>query len=670
MKQVIISDMEKEKKRIDELVKLLNHYNYMYYVENNPVVTDYEYDKIYKELAELEKQFPQYAADDSPTRKVGGEPLKKFPAVEHKIPMLSIDNTYSKEELFEFDKRVKKFSETSSDVEYAVELKYDGVAVSLSYENGRFIRGVTRGDGWKGDEITENLKTVKTLPLSISCKKHIETRGEVYIRKDDFEKINAEKKKREELLFANPRNAAAGSLKLLDPKTVAERRLQLFVYQGFADNGYETHMEMLDFLKEAGFPVNPYRKTVKNIEEAVAYCSQWQEKRTHLPYNIDGMVIKVNSFALQRKLGITSKSPRWAVAYKFPAQQVETTLKDVAVQVGRTGTLTPVAILEPVEVSGSTVSRATLHNFDEVTRLGIKTGDRVFIEKGGEVIPKIVKPVPEKRTGDEKEITLPSECPVCRGRVVKEEGGVAVRCPNVRCPAQVKERIIHFASRDAMDIEGLGEKWVDIFVEKGLLSDYGDVYANLTYEKLLGMERMAEKSAGNLVEAINKSKNRPFANLIFALGIKHIGINASEILAERFNSLDELADADVETFSGINEIGPVMAQSIADFFNNEENIRVIKKLQKAGVRTEKTEKTREKSNKLAGLTFVITGTLSGHTRESATSLIKKAGGKVTGSVSSNTDYLICGDEPGSKLEKAKELNVKIIGEEEFDKLLV
>jgi len=660
--------MGKEEKRIDELVKILNHHNYLYYVENNPVVSDYEYDKLYKELEALERKFPEYVRENSPTRKVGGEPLQKFSAVEHRIPMLSIDNTYSKEELFEFDKRVKKIIETQDDIEYVVELKYDGVAVSLSYEDGNFIRGVTRGDGWKGDDITQNLRTLRTLPLRIPYKKPIEARGEVYIRNDDFEKINSEKKQKGEILFANPRNAAAGSLKLLDPKIVAERHLHLFIYQGFAENGCTTHMEMLDFLKDISFPVNPYRKMVKNIEEAVAYCNEWQEKRTQLPYNIDGMVIKVNSLDLQRKLNITAKSPRWAVAYKFPAQQVETTLLNVVVQVGRIGTLTPVAVLKPVEVSGSTISRATLHNFDEVKRLGIKIGDRVFIEKGGEVIPQVIKPIPEKRTGEEKEIELPTECPVCHNRVVKDENGVAIRCPNVRCPAQVKERIIHFASRDAMDIEGLGEKWVDIFVEKKMLSDYGDIYY-LKYEGLMELERMAEKSAGNLLSAIEQSKNRPFANLIFALGIKHIGINASEILAERFNSLTELADADVETLAGINEIGPIMAKSINDFFNNNENLQVIEKMKKAGVKTEKPEKIQEKSSKLAGLTFVITGTLSKYTRESITSLIKREGGKVTGSVSGSTDYLVCGEEPGSKLDRAKELKVKIIGEKEFEDLL-
>jgi len=416
----------KIKKQIEELVKLLNYYNYMYYVENNPVVADYEYDTLYKELSELEKEHPRYRSPDSPTMKVGGEPLKKFSAVKHMVPMLSIDNTYSKEELIDFDARVKKFAEAEEqDIEYVVELKYDGVAVSLIYEGGKFMRGVTRGDGWQGDDITENLKTVKTLPLLMPYKNPLEVRGEIYMRKDIFARINEEKKKNGETLFANPRNATAGSLKLLDPKTVAKRNLQLFAYQGMAENGAATHWEMLDFLKKISFPVNPHRKLVKNIEEAIDYCGQWQSKRADLPYNIDGMVIKVNSLGLQKNSGITSKSVRWAVAYKFPAEQAETTLKDVKVQVGRTGTLTPVALLEPVEVSGSTVSRATLHNFDEIKRLGVKIGDRVFIEKGGEIIPKIVKPIPEKRTGNEKNIPVPHECPVCGGRIVKDDEGVA-----------------------------------------------------------------------------------------------------------------------------------------------------------------------------------------------------------------------------------------------------
>ncbi|MCM8809164.1 MAG: NAD-dependent DNA ligase LigA [Candidatus Omnitrophica bacterium] len=654
------------KERIEELVKLIDYYNYMYYVENNPVISDYEYDQLYKELVELEEKYPEYKLPNSPTQRVGGQVLEGFRTVAHRIPMLSMDNTYSADELREFDDRVKRMADVKN-IDYVVELKYDGVAVSLHYENGKFIFGVTRGDGFRGDDITENLKTVKTLPLTIKYNQPIEVRGEVYMRKDDFEKLNEERKEKGEVLFANPRNATAGSLKLLDPKIVAQRNLQIFIYQGFLNNGLKTHWEVLNFLKDIGFPISPYRKLCKNIEQVIEYCNEWQEKRFSLPYNIDGMVIKVNSLDLQRTLGTTTKSPRWAVAYKFPPEQVSTVVKDVIVQVGRTGTLTPVAILEPVIVSGTTVSRATLHNFDEIKRLGVKIGDRVFVEKSGEIIPKVVKVIPEARTGKEKDIPIPEFCPVCGSKVVKDVEEVAIRCPNIRCPAQVKERIIHFASRDAMDIEGLGEKWVNIFVDNGLLSDYGDIYY-LKYEDLINIERMGDKSVKNLLNAIEKSKTRPFANLIYALGIRHIGIHASEILADEFNSIDQLKDATIERLSSISEIGPIMAESIVEFFSNQENLKVIEKLKKAGVKMEK-EKLEEKKDILSGLTFVITGTLENYSRNEIQNYIKKLGGKVTDSVSKKTDYLICGKEPGSKLQKAQQLGVKIISEQEFEQLV-
>jgi len=661
--------MEKSpKERIEELTKLINYYNYMYYVENNPVISDYEYDQLYKELVELEEKYPQYRLPDSPTQKVGGAVLEGFRTIEHKIPMLSMDNTYSEEELIEFDAKIKRMVDVK-EVDYVVELKFDGVAVSLHYENGNFILGVTRGDGFKGDDITENLKTIKTLPLTINYKEPIEVRGEVYMRKDDFEKLNQERKEKGEELFANPRNATAGSLKLLDTKIVAKRNLQIFIYQGFLNNGPKTHWEVLNFLKDIGFPVCPYRKHCKDIKEVIDYCNSWEEKRFSLPYNIDGMVVKVNSFDLQRTLGTTTKSPRWAVAYKFPPEQVSTIVKDVIVQVGRTGTLTPVAILEPVKVSGTIVSRATLHNFDEIKRLGVKIGDRVFVEKSGEIIPKVVKVIKEARTGQERDIPIPEKCPVCGSNVVKDPEEVAIRCPNIRCPAQVKERIIHFASRDAMDIEGLGEKWVNILVDRGLLSDYGDIYY-LRYQDLIRLERMGEKSVSNLLEAIERSKTRPFANLIYALGIRHVGVYASEILASQFNSIDELKNVSFTRLSSIPGIGPIIAESIIEFFKNEENLKVLEKLKKAGVRMEKEEeKVEEKRNVLAGLNFVVTGTLKNYTRDEIHNYIKKLGGKVSNSVSRNTDYLICGESPGSKLEKARTLGVKIISEEEFEELV-
>ena len=654
------------KKKIEELIKLLNYNNYKYYVENNPVISDTEYDRLYAELVRLEKKYPRLEAQNSPTRKLGGIPLNQFETVNHSVPMLSVNNTYSEKELLDFDNRVKKMSGVEN-ITYVVELKFDGVAVSLKYENSSFVLGASRGDGHRGDNITENLRTIKTLPFYIPYTDSLEVRGEVYMRKDEFEKINEERKRKEEQVFANPRNAAAGSLKLLDSKLVAKRNLQLFVYQGLIQNGPETHRETLEFLKNLGFPVNPNRKSARNIEEVIYYCSEWKEKKVSLPYGIDGMVIKVNSLALQKTLGATTKNPRWAVAYKFPAEQATTILKEVIPQVGRTGILTPVAILEPVEISGSIVSRATLHNFDEIKRLGIKIGDSVFIEKGGEVIPKIVKTIPELRNGTEQEIPEPAYCPICQSKVIKEAEEVAIRCPNIKCPAQIKERITHFVSRNAMDIEGLGEKWIDILVDKGILSDYGDIYY-VKYDSLIKLERMEKKSVQNLLNAIETSKNRPFANVLFALGIRHAGIHTSEILSQEFGSIDKLKEADFETLANTMEIGPVIAQSIIDFFKNSENLAVIENLKKAGIRMEKQEE-QETEKKLDGQTFVVTGIFGRYSRTEITNMIKNLGGRVTNSISGNTYRLIYGKNPGSKMEKAKTLGVEIINEEEFEKLI-
>ena len=660
--------MEKNvEERIEELVKLINYHNYMYYVENNPIISDVEYDRLYRELAELESRYPSLQKENSPIRKVGGKPQKGFSPVEHKIPMLSIENTYSAEELISFDSRVKKATGIS-DIDYVVELKYDGVAVSLIYRNGRLERGASRGDGQIGDDITENIKTIKTLPLVIDYRNFIEVRGEVYMRKDDFIRLNKERKKTGQPLFANPRNATAGSLKSLDATTVAQRNLQIFIYQCFTEEEYSTHWEMLGSLKTLGFPVNPHNTLAKNITEAIECCNIWKDKRHMLPYNIDGMVIKVNSLHLQKKLAATSKSPRWAVAYKFPAQQVTTILKDVIVQVGRTGILTPVALLSPVELGGTTVSRATLHNFDEVKRLSLKIGDRVLIEKGGEIIPKIIKNIPETRTGAERDILVPEVCPVCKSQVIRDAKEVAIRCPNIRCPAQIKERILHFASRKAMDINGLGQQWVNIFVDKGLLSDYGDIYY-LKYEHLLELEGMAEKSARNLLNSIEQSKNRPLSRLIFAIGIRHIGIHASEILAEKFQSLDALAQSNIEILSSIYEIGPVMAESIVGFFKVEENMYVIEKLKKSGVNTVQQKNISHANKPLEGLTFVITGALKNYTRTGITELLTKYGGKVSSTLSGKTDYLIAGENPGSKLQKAERLHVRIIDEDELEKII-
>jgi len=660
-------DPEKEIRR---LVKLINYHNRKYYLEDNPEISDYEYDTLLKELIALEKKYPQYKTADSPTQRVGGAPLKEFKTVKHKFPMLSIDNTYSSEELLDFDRRVTKL--LTEKTEYVVEPKIDGVAVSLIYENGYFIQGVSRGDGDQGDEITANLRTIRNLPLSIPFSSRIEVRGEVYFKKKDFELLNQRRKKDGEPLFVNPRNAAAGSLKLLDPTLVSRRPLNLFVYTGYLRRGPREHYLILQLLRELGFPVNPHIELFTNIEEVINYCRKFQKKKDKLPYDTDGMVIKVNSLAAQEKLGATTKSPRWLVAYKFPAAQATTRLKDIILQVGRTGVLTPVAILEPVGLAGSTISRATLHNEDEIERLDVRIGDKVFIEKGGDIIPKVLKVVKEVRTGKETIFKMPEKCPVCGGKVYRDTDGVAVRCENVRCPAQVSERIKHFASREAMDIEGLGEALVNLLVEKELVSDYGDLYSlKLKLADLITLERMGEKSSQNLLKAIEKSKERPLPNFLFALGIRHIGIHSAEILSEKFESILELRNSDLETLSSIPEIGPTMAESIFNFFRDKETAIVLEKLEQAGVKAIKKSGLKVKNEKkiFSGKRIVLTGTLENWTRSEVTRLIKGLGGRLTASVSPKTTFILTGKEPGSKLQKAKTLGIKIIDELEFKKII-
>ena len=655
---------KRPEKEIAELIEQINSHNRQYHVENNPVVSDGEYDALHRRLLDLEEAHPHLKRPDSPTQKIGGMPVASFTTVVHPVPMLSIANTYSTEELLEFDRRVKKAVERDV-IDYIVELKIDGVACRLVYEDGLFRLAATRGDGEKGDDVTENARTVRDLPLAVPYRGRLEVRGEIYMRRDDFEQFNRERKDAEEQLFANPRNATAGSLKLLDPKLVARRRLHLYVYAGAVEQDKPaTHGEILAFLRKEGFPVNPHGNHARSIEEAIAYCEAWRGKRTGLPYNTDGMVIKVNSIPLQENLGSTAKSPRWIVAFKFPPEQATTRLLNVSCQVGRTGAITPVADLEPVFISGTNVSRATLHNFDEIKRLDIRIGDRVFVEKGGEVIPKIVKVVTEIRTGNEQKIPIPDHCPICGQPVVRDEMEVAIRCPNVRCTAQVKERILHFASRDAMDIRGMGESLVNLLVEKGLLSDYGDIYSLRTGD-IEVLEGMGGKSAANLDVAIGESRNRPFANLIFALGIRHIGTRTAEFLAQRFASLDDLAGASEEELTAVPEIGMVIAQALSAFFHNEDNRRVIEKLVQAGVRTHRGEQEGKISDLLAGVTFVVTGILPSLSRDEIEQLIRGHGGRVSSAVSKKTGYVICGKEAGSKREKALQLGVQIITEQEF-----
>ena len=670
-----MEDLDKQKalKRIIELRELINYHNKQYYVYDSPVISDAEFDKLMKELEKLEKEFPEFITPDSPTQRVGGEPLSSFAQVVHRVPMMSLSNAYTKEDLLDFKRRVEEV--VGPDVEYVVELKIDGLAVSITYEDGVFTRAATRGDGEVGEDVTQNVKTIKSVPLKLDFPegkrpKILEVRGEVYLPKEDFKKLNEEREEEGLPLFANPRNAAAGSLRQLDPKITAKRPLNIFLYGIGYYEGIEftTHFEILKFFEEVGLRVNPYAKLFSNFSDAIDYCMSFIEKRHELPYEIDGMVIKVNSLEMQRKLGNTAKSPRWAVAFKFPAEQKETIIEDIIVRVGRTGVLTPTAILKPVKIAGSTVSKATLHNEDYIKEKDIMIGDTVIIEKAGDIIPEVVRSLKEKRTGKEKEFKMPDTCPECGGKVIRFPGEAAYRCTNVSCPAQVRRSIEHFVSRDAMDIRGLGPAIVNALLSNGIIKDAADLYY-LKREDLLPLERMGEKSVANLLKAIEESKNRPLERLIYALGIPFIGSKAASILAEHYKSIDELMNASFEELIKIPEIGEKMAQSIVAFFKNEGVKKFIEKLKKAGVNTAGEIENKNKDGILKGLSFVVTGTLKNYTRNEVKELIENLGGKVSESVSKKTDYLIVGEEPGSKLKKAQSLGIKIINEEEFLKLI-
>lgn len=671
-----MAKLEEVKRKVEKLREEIRHHDYRYYVLNQPEISDREYDDLVKKLEELEKKHPQLITPDSPTQRVGEKPLIGFKTVKHRVAMLSLDNTYSSEEIEEWDRRVHK-GLPGGKVEYVVELKIDGVGVSLTYERGIFLVGATRGDGVTGDDITQNLKTIRSIPLrflttdSSQLPDLIEVRGEVFMERGDFEKLNAEKKKKGEALFANPRNAAAGSLKLLDSRLTAGRKLNCFIHSfGTLEGGkvYKTHWEFLQSAMRLGLRVNPEIKLCKNINEVVRYCENWENKRGKLGYEIDGMVIKVNSLPQQKRLGYTMKSPRWAIAYKFPAQQATTTLRDIVLQVGRTGVITPVAMLKPVECAGVTISRATLHNFDEIKRLGVRIGDRVIVERAGEVIPKIVKVVESVRKGRREIFKVPEKCPECGGRITKEkEEEVAYRCINPSCPAQLERGLVHFASRNAMDIEGFGESVVEQVVRNGLVKDFAGIYS-LRKEDFLKLELFAEKRAQNLLDAIEKSKERPLARLLFALGIRHVGEKAAETLAEEFGSLDGLMEATEEELERIPEVGPALAASVREFFKQKEIKILIDKLKKAGLKLEQ-EKVKKGPRVLAGKTFVFTGELKGYSRSEAEKLVKDLGGKASSSVSKQTSYVVVGESPGSKYGKAKALGAPIISEEQFEKLI-
>ncbi len=653
--------------KIKKLREQIEYHNRKYYIDAHPEIFDREYDLMLEELTRFEHEFPDLIIPDSPSQRVGGEPLKEFRTVTHRTPMLSIANTYSEDEIREFDARIKR-NLTGENIDYVVELKIDGVAVNLIYENGIFAVGTSRGDGTHGDDITQNLKTIKTIPLRLqradSIPSVLEVRGEIYMTKDVFKKINKEREKKEELLFANPRNAAAGSMKLLDPKIVAARHLNIFVYEiGYMEGAAcNNHVKAMKLLNIYGFRTNPHIQYCKNISEVIEYCNSWQLKREELGYETDGMVIKINSMAQREKLGATGKNPRWMIAYKFPAKQAATILEKIVVQVGRTGILTPVAVLKPAGLAGTTVSRATLHNQDEITRKDIRILDKVVIEKGGDVIPKIVSVIKEARTGKEKKFRMPHKCPVCSGDVKKVDGEVAYKCENLKCPAQLKRRVQHFASRRAMDIESLGPAIIAQLVKKKLVKDYADLYS-LEKENLIKLERMGDILAGKIIENIKESKNRSLSRLIFALGIPHVGVLSAEILARKFSSIDKLKKAEQEELEAIGEIGKIMAGSIKYFFERSDTEDVLKKLKDAKV---KTEETKSISGKVfAGKNFVLTGTLAKYKRHQAFNMIKELGGSISEGVSKKTSFLLAGASPGSKYNKAKKLEITILTEEEF-----
>jgi DNA ligase (NAD+) len=665
-----MTDNAEAKQQIDDLRAEIERHNRLYYIDATPEITDREYDTLLKSLEELEQQFPEFSSPTSPTRRVGGAPLDRFNSVQHAVPMMSLSNTYSKEELTEFDIRIRKLI-PENPFDYILEPKIDGVAISLRYENGELVRAVTRGDGTTGDDVTSNVRTIKSIPLRLADMMPpaaLEVRGEIYMDTAGFAKLNEQRQDAGQEPFANPRNACAGSLKLLDPREVAKRPLDAIFYATGELDGvsFETHEQMLLSLKNYGLRITPNYWLSPKIEDVLDQLDALENMRHEFPFEMDGGVIKVNERNLYEDLGYTAKSPRWAVAYKYEPEQAETILHAISIQVGRTGVLTPVAELEPVQLAGTTVKRATLHNEDEIRRKDIKIGDRVIIEKAGEIIPAVIKVVDEKRTGTETSFTMPTECPICGSEVEKREGEVALRCVNFQCPAQVKNWISHFASRGAMDINGLGESLVEQLVDGGLVKNPAELYS-LQKIEVLGLERMGEKSADNLIKGIAESKSRPFEKVLFGLGIRHVGKGAATILANEFRNIDALMETDIPSLEAIRDIGPIVGKTIVEYFQSLEARAVIEQLRSAGVNFEQAETAG--SSELEGLTFVLTGSMETMTRDEAGDKIKARGGKVSGSVSKKTSYLVAGESAGSKLTKAESLGVTILTEEQLISLL-
>jgi DNA ligase (NAD+) len=664
------------KKKIEALREKIRHHEHLYYVLDDPAISDAEFDQLMNQLKRLEAEHPDLITPDSPTQRVGGKPREGFIKVRHSSPMLSLDNTYSEDELRNWERRVHELS-GRKDVEYVCELKLDGMSLALRYEDGRLLRGITRGDGTIGEDVTLNVRTVRSIPLSISKEKlnqagipaDFEVRGEMLMPLGAFKKMNQEREQKGLSQFANPRNATAGTVRQLEPSITAQRRLDYFAYTLLQEGRtyFNRHWETLNALETAGFKVNLRRERAKNFGEVGAFIQEWEGKRESLPYEIDGIVIKVDRTALQEELGFTGKAPRWAIAYKYAARAGITRIEDILVQVGRTGKLTPVAVLQPVPIGGTTVGRATLHNLDEIERLGVKIGDWVEVERGGDVIPKVTRVVEDKdHPRGHKSFHMPGQCPVCGTKVVRTEGEVDHRCVNANCPAKLRETVLHFASRGVMNIDGMGDALVNQLTERGLVKNVADIY-RLTRNDLLSLERFADKSAQNILDEIERSKQLPLERVIYGLGIRFVGERTAQFLAQHFGSLDALLNASQEDLQQVNEVGPRIAGSIAEFFQEPKNRELVKRLREAGLTF--TGKKKERGTKLTGKTFVLTGTLAHYTREEAKKMIEDAGGRVSGSVSKKTDYVVAGSDAGSKLDKANELRVKVIHEKEMEELL-
>jgi DNA ligase (NAD+) len=659
-------------RRVEKLRTELQDHDYRYYVLDAPAISDEQYDKLMRELQDLECDYPELLTADSPTQRVGGEPIKEFGTVTHNPPMLSLANSYSEEEIRDFDRRVHELLEAQTPA-YVAELKFDGVAITLKYRDGIFIQGATRGDGTQGDDITHNLKTIRSLPLRLRTKgpalRDIEIRGEAFMHRDEFEEMNKERAAAEEKTFINPRNATSGTLKMQDPKIVAERPIRMYAYALFSPVAKLTsHYENLQIMRDLGLPVNAHSRRCKDIDEVIDFWKRWEEKRDSLPYDIDGVVVKVDSLRHQEILGTIAKSPRWAIAFKFTSRKAETRLNGITLQVGRVGTITPVAELEPVFLGGTTVSRATLHNIDYINERDLRMGDTVIVEKGGDVIPKVSGVVESKRPRGTKPFVMPDKCPDCGSRIYRPEDEANYFCENTECPAQVKGRIEHFAHRGAMDIEGLGEAVVEQLVGLGLVKNYADLYSLHKHKAtLVNLDRWGEKSTQNLLDGIEKSKKQPFNRVVYALGIRHVGQGVAQVVAENFPSIDALQNATEEELQSVNAIGPRIAESIVHFFKEKHNREIVKRLKDAGLMLQAAK--RKSTGKLTGKTFVLTGTLPTYGREEAKRLIEERGGKVASGVSKNVDIVLAGEDAGSKLEKARRLGIRVLSEEEFVKMI-